>query len=154
VSRPKLLDLAAGTVKLDEADYVRLAGRTVYIGTNGYAYFSTHATGPRTLHDFVVGDRSPGMHIDHVNGDKLDNRSANLRVVTPQRNQVNRKRLNRNNSSGVRGVGLTRTSARNPWRAQITVNRQNIHLGLFPTREQAIAARRAAEETYFGEVCP
>jgi HNH endonuclease len=136
----------------DVAD--ELANRSLYLGQNGYVYFSTWADGPQTLHAFVMGGARDGMHIDHINGDKLDNRRVNLRFVTPQMNQVNRKRLSRANRSGVRGVASTDASRRNPWRAQITVNRQSIHLGLFPTVELAIEARKAAERAYFGEECP
>lgn len=150
---PRLLDLDGGVVLLDDDAYLRLPARP-YIGLNGYAYYSTQATGPRTVHSFVIGRREAGTHIDHINGDKLDNRRANLRVVTPQINQVNRKRLNRNNVSGFRGVQKTTASAINPWRAQITVARHNLHLGLFPTLEAAIEARRTAELHYYGEECP
>lgn len=131
-----------------------LQGHSLYLGWNGYVYFSTHRTGPVTLHSHVMGGTQPGLHIDHINGDRLDNRRVNLRFVTPQGNQVNRKSLNQNNTSGVRGVALTNLSRRNPWRAQITVDRKNLHLGLFPTMEAAVEARRAAEIHHYGEVCP
>lgn len=152
--KPKLLDLDGGTVLIDDADFDRLGGRSIYIGTNGYAYFSMNATGPQTIHSFVIGATTAGSHIDHINGDKLDNRRVNLRVVTPQINQVNRKQLSKSNRSGVRGVGLTSASRKNPWRAQIMVNRKAIHLGLFPTLDEALAARRDVELRYFGEECP
>ena len=129
---------------------------TLYLGQNGYVYFCQWINGksrPDTLHAFLVGT-VPGMHIDHINGDKTDNRRANLRLVSPQLNQVNRKRVSIANTSGYRGVARTLASSRNPWRAQITVNRRGIHLGLFPTLEAAIGARRAAELTYYGEECP
>jgi len=149
-----LLDL-----KLDEQDWTMADDRmlTIYLGTNGYAYYSTWKDGkshPRTLHSLIMGPTPPKSHIDHINGDKLDNRRENLRVVTPGRNQVNRHRLNRNNTSGTRGVQRTNQSQRNPWRAQITVDHKNIHLGLFATEQEAIAARRDAELLHYGELCP
>lgn len=82
------------------------------------------------------------------------NRRENLRVVTPGRNQVNRKHLNKNNRSGIRGVQQTGQSALKPWRAQLTVNRKNLHLGLFATEEEAVAARRSAELDHYGDLCP
>jgi hypothetical protein len=152
-----LLDLPHGfwTV-IDEADWPAVEGLTVYRGNNGYAYFSKWENGksmPRTLHGFLMNPPK-GSHVDHINGNKLDNRRENLRVVTPQRNQVNRKRPNRNNTSGVRGVSWCRESLHNPWKAQITAGGQNYHLGLFPTIEEALEARRAAELEHFGEFCP
>ena len=150
--RPRLLDLPVG-VKIDEEDLQLFANRSIYIGNNGYAYFSTNAGGPQTVHGFIAGAH-PGLHVDHINGEKLDNRRSNLRAVTPQINQVNRKRLNTNNRSGIRGVAKVPVSSINPWRAQITVNRKNLYLGLFPSMELAIKARKEAELRYYGEVCP
>lgn len=155
--KPRLLDLPHGYVTIvDEADWPRVQHLTVYRGSNGYAYFSVWRHGksmPSTLHGFLM-QAPKGSHVDHINGDKLDNRRENLRVVTPQRNQVNRKRLNKNNRSGVRGVDQAFPGAKNPWRAQITVGRKNHYLGLFATRDGAVRARRAAELEYFGEQCP
>jgi len=147
----RLLDL-----QIDAEDEALLEGLTLYLGTNGYVYYSVWKDGkstPFTLHGLLMGHHS-GMHIDHINGDKLDNRRSNLRVVTPQVNQINRKRRNKNNTSGLRGVALSFPGARNPWRAQITANGKNHHLGLFATKTAAIQARRSAELKGFGEFCP
>lgn len=46
----------------------------------------------------------PANWIDHINGDRSDNRWSNLRDVTPRRNALNRKGLNSNNKTGFRGV--------------------------------------------------
>lgn len=157
MTRPRLLDLKGITVLIDEADWAAVSSLTLYLGQNGYVYYSVWHDGksrPQTLHGFLV-HAPKGAHIDHINGDKLDNRRENLRVVTPQRNQVNRKNLNRNNTSGVRGVACrAHLSAAKPWLAQITVARKNIYLGVFATRDEAVAARRAAELLYYGELCP
>ena len=131
---------------------------TLYLGSNGYIYFSKWMDGrswPQTLHAFLVS-APKGMHVDHINGDKLDNRrSVNLRVATHQENQVNRHKLNKNNTSGIRGVSFCpRLSPRNPWRVQITVNRKNLHIGLFATVEDAIEARKNAERKHYEEPCP
>jgi len=153
-----LLDLPHGyQTVIDEADVAQVAALTLYRGTNGYVYYSLWRNGkstPRTLHALLMGTHA-GSHIDHINGNKLDNRRVNLRVVTPSTNQVNRHGLNRNNRSGVRGVDYApKTSASKPWRAQITVDHRNKYLGLYATKEEAVAARRAAELELFGELCP
>lgn len=147
------IELEVGTVQIDDEDLERLGGRSVYIGSNGYAYFSTWADGPVTIHSFVMGGAVAGMHIDHINGDRLDNRRSNLRVVSAQTNQVNRKSLSRNNTSGHRGV-IVRKGKPNPFIAQITVMRRNVYLGSFPDMDSAVAARRAAEIRFYGEECP
>lgn len=139
---------------IDDTDWPRVATLTLYRGANGYVYFSEWRDGrsqPQTLHGFLM-DAPKGTHVDHRNGDKLDNRRENLRVTTPVLNQVNRHRLNKNNTSGVRGVAFVAQWGK--WRAQITAHRRTIHLGLFLTQEEAITARKAAELRYRGEACP
>ena len=148
------LELEPGVHTLvDAEDAERLGAKKPYLGSNGYAYLTFWTDGAArsdTLHGWLFGVES-GMHIDHLNGDKLDNRMANLRHVSPQQNQVNRKRLNRNNTSGVRGVTRGR---RGNWVAQITVNRKNHRLGEFKSIAEAAEARRLAEIKFYGEECP
>lgn len=150
VERP---DGGFSLVHLDPEDAASLKARSIYLGMNGYAYFSTWAGGPQTVHAFVMGGARDGLHIDHVNGNKLDNRKRNLRFVTPQKNQVNRKRRNKNNTSGVRGITV-RPGTRNPYIAQIYVAGRSIYLGSHAELRTAVDSRKAAEVQYFGEVCP
>lgn len=133
-------------------------GLTLYVGKNGYVYYSLWTNGrsrPGTLHTLLV--KAPkGMHVDHVNGNKLDNRLENLRIVTNSQNQANRHNLNKNNKSGVRGVTAPAHLRRGgkPWLAQIGISGKVIYLGIFATLEEAAAARQAAEIKYFGAECP
>lgn len=84
----------------------------------------------------------PTGEIDHINGDKTDNRLSNLRDVSHLENQRN-QRLKANNTSGFNGVSWDRFAKR--WLAYIGgANRR--HVGYFDTPEQAAAARRAAEQ--------
>lgn len=91
---------------------------------------------------FMFG-RWPDGEIDHINGDKSDNRIANLHDVGRSENSRNMP-IQSNNRSGVTGV--SRVSKTGLWRADIYRNRRQVHLGSFPTKEQAIAARKAAEK--------
>ena len=59
------------------------------------------------------------------------------------------KGLQSNNTSGIAGVGWHKSS--NKWMAYIAINKKQIHLGLFSKKEDAIKARKEAEEKYFGE---
>jgi hypothetical protein len=89
----------------------------------------------------------PVQQIDHINGNRTDNRIANLRIATNTENSRNCK-ISKNNTSGVTGV--TYHGVANKWLAQITVNRKNVYLGIFANKEDAIKTRKHAESLYFG----
>jgi hypothetical protein len=86
--------------------------------------------------------------VDHRNGDGLDNRRTNLRFATPAQNARNRP-LQRNNTSGVRGVHWY--ASKGKWRARIKVNNKYIDLGLFNDLQSAARVREAAALKYYGE---
>jgi hypothetical protein len=89
----------------------------------------------------------PSLIVDHINGNSLDNRISNLRLVTPRENALNRC-VSSNSASGKMGVHWAKSE--NKWRACIVVNDKNIHLGYFKPHEfdLACAARDAAEKKY------
>src|SRR5213592_797683 len=69
----------------------------------GYVYASI-SVGPRStkflyLHHFILGPIPKGREVDHINGDRLDNRRSNLRIASHHINQVNRHRHNSRNTS-------------------------------------------------------
>jgi hypothetical protein len=89
---------------------------------------------------FYVTGEHPDFEIDHIDGDRMNNRWDNLAKSDPtlnSRNQGNRK----DNTSGVRGVHFYQ----NVWVARISHKGQRYVLGLFDTIEEATAARKAAE---------
>ena len=88
----------------------------------------------------------PEMDLDHIDGNPQNNAIANLREVTRSENSRNMK-VYRTNSSGVHGVGMHSCGK---WRARIAPRRgaRSIHLGLFNTKEEAIAARKKAEKEH------
>lgn len=85
----------------------------------------------------------PAHQIDHVNGDRADNRFSNLREATNIENAHNRHKR-RNNKSGYTGV---RAESKR-WLAEIKVNYKTIRLGLFDTPEEASRAYQDARKTY------
>jgi hypothetical protein len=116
---------------------------------NGYVVRSEWRNGKAVdfyLHRDVLGDR-PGMVVDHINGDPLDNRRVNLRHVTWAGNARNRSR-SRDGSSGFKGVTFDRQSKM--WRARIqSVTSGRQHLGLYAdARLAARAYDNAAREAY------
>lgn len=90
----------------------------------------------------------PKYQIDHVNGDRADNRFANLRQATPSENSRNKK-LHPYSHSGVRGV--TWHEREKKWIVRIQGSEQRVYLGSFTRLEDAAAAYDAAAKRYFGE---
>lgn len=82
--------------------------------------------------------------IDHINGDRSDNRIANLRPVDHRENSKNRK-LYKSNTLGSQGIHQ-RPSGR--WGAYISINGKRTVIGTFDTKEEAIVARRQAEREH------
>jgi len=89
-----------------------------------------------------------GTSTDHINHDKLDNRRENLRICTTSQNMRNRGKQ-ANNTSGYKGVFWSIPAKK--WRAQITVMKKSIHLGLFTTPKEAAKVYNKAAIKHFGE---
>lgn len=90
----------------------------------------------------------PAEHIDHINGDKTDNRVENLREATNAENMQNRA-APRNNTSGYKGVSWHKRDRK--WRAKIQVDGKRRYLGHFDTPEEAHAAYCEAAREHHGE---
>lgn len=100
------------------------------------------------MHRLIMGNPE-GMHIDHRDGNTLNNCRDNLRACTRSQNKANSK-LYKNNRSGFKGVSRV-NSTRRPWVALIYRNRKQIFLGRFDTPEEAHEAYKAAAVSIYGE---
>lgn len=87
---------------------------------------------------FIHYGEWPKHQIDHINGERGDNRISNLRDVTNRENSKN-KRLRSDNTSGHIGVYWHKRA--NKWMASIKGDERQIHLGLYENKEDAISAR-------------
>lgn len=90
---------------------------------------------------------------EHIksNGYHINNCRSNLRRATQAEN-VKNKSKQKNNASGVTGVGWVKKLSK--WRARITFNEKEIYLGVFDNKMDAIRERLKAEKKYFGEFAP
>ena len=96
---------SGGDFLFDEIDLPLIRAHTWHLGKRGYP--ATHIGGRTVvLHRLLFPDVQE-YEIDHINGDKLDNRRRNLRLCTHQQNAFNQKRR-RTNTSGYIGVSYAR----------------------------------------------
>jgi Demerecviridae HNH endonuclease len=93
---------------------------------------------------FAYG-KLPASPLDHINGDKSDNRIANLRLATKQQNAANMKPRH----AGLKGAWWRKD--RKKWCAHINRDYKTYHLGTFDTEAEAHAAYCAAAVEFFGE---
>lgn len=101
----------------------------------------------KKMHRMVMNVRNNQL-VDHIGHNHSDNRKHMLRIATKTQNNINQKKY-KNNTSGVPGVNWK--SSRNTWCVRIGVNNQRIHVGYFKNFDDAVKARKEAEEKYFGE---
>ncbi len=101
----------------------------------------------RVAYAIMTGEWPP-KGIDHINGDKSDNRWCNIRAADQSQNGANRG-LHPNNTSGFRGVHFSKRDQ--IWVADLCVKGKNKRLGRFKTAEAAYAAYKEAKLKAFGE---
>lgn len=124
---------------VDKQDSLKVNGYKWQLSKDGYAIASEYSSKTKNnkliyMHRLINATPS-GLDTDHINGDKLDNRSSNLRSLTRSKNQLNRRTMC--------GVREGRPGA---WYATIVLNRKSIFLGSFKSQEEALGARITAEE--------
>ncbi len=101
----------------------------------------------RVIWALVYGEW-PTTGVDHINGDRADNRLANLRPANHAQNACNSK-IRADNTSGARGVFWR--ADRRKWTAYINGPSGRVHIGCFADLQSAIAARAAATREMHGE---
>ena len=96
-----------------------------------------------------VANTPEGLECDHINGDSLDNRKANLRSATRQQNCWNNSKRKPGSLSKYKGVSFSRKGR--PWKAMLTVSGKWTYLGSFDSEAQAAKAYDKAAKHHFGQ---
>jgi hypothetical protein len=98
------------------------------------------------MHWSVIGKPNKGFVVDHINGNKLDNRRENLRIVNTTQNNLNRSTLSKNNKSGLLGVSYKKSHK--SWVAQLQMNGKSILQKHFKNKEDAQKCYLQAKQKY------
>lgn len=99
----------------------------------------------RVLMGMSSGDKNV---VDHIDGNTLNNKKDNLRIVSQSQNCKNTSHSKKSKTK-YPGISILPTGK---YKARITVNRKRIHIGHFDNLEEAISARKEYENKYFGEL--
>jgi hypothetical protein len=116
--------------------------------TNGYLKLRVRELGGSMFVHRVIFALHQGyfpQEVDHINGDKLDNRIENLREVSRAQNRMNVRKM-RSNKSGCKNV----YPHKDKWGVKIAINKRSVYLGLYDDIELADLVAHAAREKYHG----
>mgnify|MGYP004576526039 CR=1 FL=1 len=136
-----------GYFLFDKNDYEKIKQYRWYKTSAGYIRTHLDETHSVFMHNLIYGEKIL-RDIDHINRIKYDNRKENLREANRGDNVINREPISRN-ISGVTGVYYSSKSGK--WIARIMKDNIEIHLGSFENFNEAVDARRNAENELFGE---
>lgn len=106
-------------------------------------------SGHLIMHRLIMGLESNDKRVvDHISGDRLDNKKENLRICTSHQNSLNRKAIF-STQTGYKGVTLIKKNVNKPYKAMITLNKKAKFLGCYSTAEEAAEAyNKAAKELH------
>jgi len=102
----------------------------------------------KPVHRVIMSEEGTKV-VDHINGNKLDNRRSNLRVCSIKQNVRNaKKRKSKNQKSKYKGVSINSSGK---YYARIIVDYKSYYLGQYTSEEEAARAYDAAASRYFGD---
>lgn len=132
-------------VFIDDEDYNLISMFNWIITKAGYVFTATTRKTRESLylHRVIMGCiKGDGKTVDHINGDKLDNRRNNLRFCTQKENIINSCPYGEVEYKGV-------YRHRNKFRAGVTIRKKPLHLGAYNTKKEAALAVDKAYRKYY-----
>lgn len=146
----KQIPLTQGMYALvNDADYdaLKVFKWRAQAGRNTY-YAVREERGKTTGMHRQILEAAPGIEVDHIDRNGLNNTRENLRLATRLQNSVNRKQ-GRNNTSGFRGVYWNKASGK--WMSRIGIKGRTVSLGVYTDLIEAARAYDAKALELFGE---
>ena len=128
--------------------FAKKIGRTFYAERNERIHGGVQRKQTVCMHRQVLG-MPAGKVVDHINHNGLDNRRANLRIVTRAQNSWHNRKYRGDFTSQYKGVSWE--NGRGRWRAKIAYNRRNVFIGYFDDEVSAARAYDAKAKELFGE---
>jgi len=141
------INFQGGEVGLvDWCDLEKVQGRRFHLTNHGY--IGTYINRERVYLHRIIMDNPPGFEIDHISGDKLDNRRSNLRLANKAQNRTNTPKRN-GTASRFKGVAWNRRLGR--WHAQLTSQGVHYSGGYFHSETLAALAYDAMARRLHGK---
>jgi len=137
---------AGKALLIDDDDYRHYLSHSWSVHRKGYLIYSSRGTGLR-FHRLVMNAK-PGQLVDHINGDRLDNRKSNLRLCDNSKNLANRG-PQKNNTSGFKGVYWAKDVKK--WKAQIAFQGKRMYIGSTSNIYEAVKMYDNKAVELFGE---
>ena len=132
----------------DIEDYDKIKDYCWCVGSKGSIITNDKNGNTILLHRLILNVDNLNIQIDHIKHKRYDNRKSQLRIVDNSKNQMNTK-IRTDNTSGYKGVSWNKNL--NKWYSYIDVDNKRVHIGFFDELNNAITARKEAEEKYHGE---
>lgn len=134
------------TILISKKDKEIFSKNNWAVNKAGYVY-RRNKSKTMLLHREIMAPIEKNMVVDHINGNKLDNRRINLRICTHAQNMANSK-MRKNNQSGYRGVYWNKEKSK--YQVGITIDKKVLYLGRFYDIKKAAEAYDKAAILQYG----